>query len=594
MKRTLAVMMAALVSFGAERAEVKNISVNGGIEEGKARLVIEAALQGLTSAEREKLLYSTTLNQAVRITREKQIHNVTAPFDVLQGEPKELTLAMSGDGEIKTVTGEMLQDWSVRQETNGARALGLRPKRIEQRGKNGLGWPPALVVLVTGERANQISANPQTFLSFAPPNPALFSGYLQLEVEQGLSVETTNIVGLTPLELKFVPATLRARVLKQGGEAEPLAFRFQGSAYSLAVVVSAGDPDARRGGLRDFQLAGRFTNETAEVTFTATAQVKNPKGGAISILSGNMTLAQLEENANWKVRFQNGRYYLVFEKAGEFPVRLRFNAAVSQNGAWKSVDFAVAPGMIAPMTIAGLGPETQFEFASGAKPERAGDEFRSFLPADGSVKLSWKEAAAEVEGKLFYAAEMLSQISISPGLMRQTAILNGKVMQGELTRLVLDVRGEGNVTAVSGASVLAWNVEGTNANERRIVVTFNQAQKDAFTLQVQMQTELGAFPQAVDAMRISPQGATRFAGHVRVVNEGAVRLEILQASGLSQISPEQFPEMETTKALLGAQSNQRFAFRFSTADYALRIQADNVLPEVSVSELLAYHLGETE
>src|SRR5207247_8566383 len=130
--------------------------------------------------------------------------------------------------------------------------------------------------------------------------------------------------------------------------------------------------------------------------------------------------------------------------------------------------------------------------------ERMGEEFRRFLPADGNVKLSWKEAAAEVEGKLFYAAEMLAQISISPGLMRQTAILNGKVMQGELTRLVLNVRGEGSVTAVSGASVLAWNVEGTNVNERRIVVTFNQAQKDAFSLQVQMQTELGAFPQVVD------------------------------------------------------------------------------------------------
>src|ERR1041385_3501893 len=107
------------------------------------------------------------------------------------------------------------------------------------------------------------------------------------------------------------------------------------------------------------------------------------------------------------------------------------------------------------MTLTGLGPETQFEFTSGAKPERTGEEFRSFLPADGRVQLAWKEAAAEVEGKLFYSAEMLSQIAISPGLMRQTAFLTGKVMQGELTRLILNVRGEGNVTAVSGATVLS-------------------------------------------------------------------------------------------------------------------------------------------
>ncbi|HUS33882.1 MAG TPA: hypothetical protein VM680_00890, partial [Verrucomicrobiae bacterium] len=358
--------------------------------------------------------------------------------------------------------------------------------------------------------------------------------------------------------------------------------------------ISLGDPDARRVVLRDFRLEGRFTNDVAEFTLTAIASVKNPKGGMVAVLSGNAALAQLEENADWKVRFQNGRYYLVFEKAGEFPVRLRFNAAVSQSAGWRSVDFAVAPGTIAPMVLRGLGADTQFQFASGARPESVGEEFRSFLPPDGNVKLSWKEAAAELEGKLFYSAEMLSQISISPGLMRQTAILKGKVMQGELTRVVLNVRGDGNVTAVLGASVLAWNVEGTNASGRRVVVTFNQAQKDVFSLNVQMQTELGAFPQAVDTMRISPEGATRFAGHVRVVNEGAVRLEILQATGLSQISPEQFPETDATKALLGAPGTQRFAFRFSTAEFALRIQADNVLPEVSASGLLAYHLGETE
>ena len=125
MKRTLAVLLACFVSFGAEKAEVKNISVNGGIEDGKARLVIEAALHGL-GTDREKLIYTTALDHGVRITREKQLHTVTATFDVLQGEAKEIVLGISGQGEIKSVTGEMLQDWSVRNETNGTRALVIR------------------------------------------------------------------------------------------------------------------------------------------------------------------------------------------------------------------------------------------------------------------------------------------------------------------------------------------------------------------------------------------------------------------------------------------------------------------------------------
>src|SRR5206468_8161935 len=137
-----------------------------------------------------------------------------------------------------------------------------------------------------------------------------------------------------------------------------------------------------------------------------------------------------------------------------------------------------------------------------------------------------------------------------------------------------------------GANVLGWTIETVpGTTDRRLLVQFNQPQKDTFALQVQMQTELGAFPQAVDAMQLQPEGATRFAGHFRVVNEGAVRLEVVQSSGLSQISPEQFPESDVTKTLFATTASQRFAFRFSSEDFALRIQSDNVLPELSVSQL---------
>src|SRR5205823_3152952 len=149
-----------------------------------------------------------------------------------------------------------------------------------------------------------------------------------------------------------------------------------------------------------------------------------------------------------------------------------------------------------PIILQGLGTDTQFEFAGAARPERKGADFVSFLPSDGAVKLSWKEARPEAEGKLFYSAEMLSQISVSPGLMRQVALFNFKVMQGELSRVALLLHGEGEVTRVQGDQVLAWNVEpGTNGAARRLVVQLNQPQKDQFAVQVQLQTPLGAFPQ---------------------------------------------------------------------------------------------------
>ena len=178
------------------------------------------------------------------------------------------------------------------------------------------------------------------------------------------------------------------------------------------------------------------------------------------------------------------------------------------------MEFHVAPSVLQPIVLKGLGADTQFEFAGAARPERTGSDFSSFLPADGTVRLAWKEARPEAEGKLFYAAEMLSQISVSPGLMRQVALLDFKVMQGELNRVVLLLRGPGEVTRVQGDQVLAWNVEpgatisterDTFTTNRRLVVQFNQPQKDQFSIQVQMQTPLGAFPQTADAMQLRPK-----------------------------------------------------------------------------------------
>jgi hypothetical protein len=369
-------------------------------------------------------------------------------------------------------------------------------------------------------------------------------------------------------------------------------FLFAGCA---ANAWEAATPGADGIALRDFKLVGDLNKERAAFTLSAVVKVENARGGSIELISGPVALTELGAHPKWKIRAEQNRYVLTFDRSGEFPVQIKFNAAVHSQDDWNTVDFQVAPGPLQQILLQGLAADTQFQFAGAARPERMTNGFVSYLPTDGDVKLSWKEARAEAEGKLFYSAEMLSQITVSPGLMRQVGLLDFKVMQGEMNRVALVLHGAGEVTRVAGDHVLAWNVERmTNSADRRLVVQLNQAQKDQFSLQVQMQTPLGAFPQVTDAMQLKPEGATRFAGYVRIVNEGAVRLEVAQASGMSQVSPEQFPESDLTRAALHVVGSQRFAYRFSGADFALKIQADQILPELAVSEVLNYNLGENE
>ncbi len=566
-------------------AEIKNPAISGGVADGKMRIVIEGILNG-QPGDKDRLLFSTALQHSIKATRDKITHQIAVTIDILQGEPKELPLTISGDGEIRQVTGEGLQDWSIRQEPGGARILILRPKK---------GDKPLtqLTATILAERELKGAKNPLPAFALTPPQAALFSGFVKVEFARELEVQADAPGGLFPVEAKYLPENLRGEI--KPDEPEPLAFQFHGSAYSLPLKITAADPETRQVVLRDFKLTGTLAEQNAAFILTATARVTNPKGGSLTVLSGGLALSELAPHPDWRVFSDRGHFVLVFDKPGDFPLALKFNAAVRQGDGWNAVDFRVAPGGLQPIVLQGLAADTRFQFAGAARPERMDTDFASFLPPDGSVKLAWKTAAPEAEGKLFYAAEMRAQISVGPGLMRQVALLDCKVMQGELDRVTLLLRGAGEVTRVQGEQVLAWKVElGANPEERRLVVQFNQPQKNQFTLQVQTQTPIGAFPQTVDAMHLRPESATRFAGYFRIVNEGAVRLEVVQAKGLSQVSPEQFPESDATKAAFRAAGEQRFAYRFSGADFALRIQADQILPELTVSEVLAYHLGESE
>lgn len=345
--------------------------------------------------------------------------------------------------------------------------------------------------------------------------------------------------------------------------------------------------------LTDFKLTGDLGGGIAAFTLTANAIVGHNNGGSLELLSGPVALTGLDAHRKWNMGINKSHFIARFDQPGTFPIEVHFNAAIAQSNDWSAVNFRVAPGIVQPVVLQGLAADTEFQFADAARPRRAGANFISYLPVDGSFNFAWRTARPEQEGKLFYTADMISQISVGPGLMRQAALLNGHIMQGEMNRLVFRLRGGGDVTSVQGDGVLSWTNSAPDADgDREVVVQFNQPQRDTFAILVQMQTPIGAFPQIVEAVRLEPEGATRFAGTFRIVNDGAVRLEVTQASGLSQISPDQFPEVNSP--LFIPTGTQFFAYRFSSVDFALRINADQIVPEVGVSEVLAYNLGQNE
>src|ERR1017187_4290163 len=235
-------------------------------------------------------------------------------------------------------------------------------------------------------------------------------------------------------------------------------------ATTSQTSTSRVNPQAGAVTLSDFKLTGDLGGEVAAFTLTANAKVEDAKGGSLELLSGPVALTSLAAHQKWQMSIDQNRFVAKFDRSGTYPIEVHFNAAVSRSNDWSAVSFHVATSALQPIVLQGLAADTEFQFASAARPERTGSNFVSYLPVDGAVKFSWKQSRAAAEGKLFYAAEMISQIGVSPGLMRQALLFNGKIMQGEMNRLVLQLHGAGEVTRVQGDAVLGWSVE---TSERR-------------------------------------------------------------------------------------------------------------------------------
>ena len=121
-------------------AEVKNASFTSG--EGGGRIIIEATLKGTTD-DPAKVIFATAIQHSMRVELDKITHIARVQIEVIQGEPKEIPLGLSGEGEVKQVTGEGLLDGSVRRPAGVVTVtsdLGRPVKSVRSAGMRSSRW----------------------------------------------------------------------------------------------------------------------------------------------------------------------------------------------------------------------------------------------------------------------------------------------------------------------------------------------------------------------------------------------------------------------------------------------------------------------
>ncbi len=522
------------------------------------------------------LVFTASVEEAVTAGSGEVRGEMRVRLHVVQGSPEVLTLGLSGEGDVTDATGEGLRDWAVRQAAgpgSGPRLLDLRLTAPSS------GARDFDVVVHTLLRRPAVPGTVAVLLA-EPAGAVGFSLALGISADPDVDLAVRESAGLSPVGAAAAgPGPYRFLATGEGRISVSLARR--GGAPAEADLVGA-------------SLSGSLVAGGASADFHLVGQLRSARAGArLRLLSGQAALSGAATGDGWHVELvaeDAGRfaYDLVGDRAGVLPVQVSFAAAVREDSDWRSLDFMMPAGAVVPVELHGLGPRITFKADQPFVPVASKSGFEGFLPSSGAVRAAWRSAVEEGEGALAFTSTEETDVRVGPGLLRESARISLRVLQGKLGSLSCRLDGPGEILGVEGQNVVGWRVVPAGS-ARSLEVRFSRPIETLGTVTVRSQQELGGFPLAAEPLRVVPQGGVRHSGFLRVANSGSVRLGIEAAEGLMQLAPEQFPG-EAPEAGAG----QVFVYRFPAAGYRYRVTGSEIVPEVAVSEVATYLLSETD
>ncbi|MES2982524.1 MAG: hypothetical protein V4727_09445, partial [Verrucomicrobiota bacterium] len=509
------------------------------------------------------LFFSATAEIIATASIKETLSTQNINFTIHQGIPETLTLGLSGAGDITSVTGDGLRDWSVRIANDGTRFLDVRPNIIDPKNP-----PKSLTVQVT---TKLLGKNDFSLLFPTPASTTGFSAKISLTAADGTEIRVTEATNLSPIESKNTHSYITAANASLKFSATPTGSSTRG----LELINSS--------------LTGLLAKDSNSITFTLTATARSKSANAsIELLSGAAALSRKVSGTNHHIALNEKQGYdLIADTTGDFPIEVQFVVPISREGDWHFIDFTLPAGIVVPVTLDGIPENVSFNPNLTVTPRKNETAWRGFLPANGQAQLAFKPSAETEDGSLFFTSQAITDNRIGSGLMRQFTQIDLRVLQGKIPNLTLSLDGPGEILSIVGESVLAWTVSGEKEN-RKIEIKLSRPIEGGERITIESQAALGGFPLEMQALRISPIGTLRHSGFIRFANDGAVRIEVADAKGLIQLAPNQFPggANETLRQVL--------VYRFPSADFSAKILADQILPEVGVTEVTVYELAETD
>lgn len=286
----------------------------------------------------------------------------------------------------------------------------------------------------------------------------------------------------------------------------------------------------------------------------------------VPLLDVEASLADLRLDGEKAVAVRQGAHSAVLiEAPGRHRVRLELAIGREQARFSRGFRFALPPAPVTRLTVDLPEQDLDVELRGGvvlAQTSRAGGtRVEGALASADALDVTWSrrvthraDQAKELELRAFAL--------VSPGeeMVQAQTQLTYKVLSGEIDRVELLLPEPLEVTRVSGAALLQWHTDVTEANEQRLVVLLRHLVADELQLRVHTQLPLHGGDEEGAARLVFPRPVDAALREAHVAVEGRAGHEVTAA----QVEGAEAVNLREVPAALRGLSDKPLLFAYRT------------------------------
>jgi hypothetical protein len=325
--------------------------------------------------------------------------------------------------------------------------------------------------------------------------------------------------------------------------------------------------------------SGSVNDRVASVDATLQFSAVNP-GQTVPLFGDDVAVQQFSaKTGRAELVRDGGNITARFDSRGNVTLQIKMLVKIAGDVTKRRLVFAIPPALSSQVALVLDESEADVDFPAAISFKRILGKNQTRVEAvTGStdrIELLWTprvKRAAEVAATVF--CQNAALVTFGGGVVNVRATMDYQITQGELRQARVQLPAGQKLLRVEGREIRTWEIK--NENGRQIlVVDLLKGIPLAWRLTIEMEKVLDALPANVAVETPHALDVKRENGLVALRSAEELALSVESASGLERVDAEEFGRTVADKT-----DNLSSVFRFSNPEFALRVRAESIQPEI--------------